>query len=111
VKPIEWTGSSLEVVRGFPEIVRQQFGYQLYRVQTGLDPYEWKPMSSIGTYVREIRIHVRDEYRVIYVTTFEETVYVLHAFQKKTRKTTKRDLTLATSRLTEVIKNRRGKKP
>jgi len=111
VKPIEWTRSSLEVVRGFPEVARQQVGYQLYRVQTGLDPSDWKPMNSIGANVREIRIHVRDEYRVIYVATFEEAVYVLHAFQKRTRKTTKRDLSLATTRLAEVIKKRRGKKP
>ena len=103
-------GSSLEVVRGFPEIARQQVGYQLYRVQTGFDPSDWKPMTSIGANVREIRIHVRDEYRVIYIATFEEAVYVLHAFQKKARKTTKRDLSLATSRLTEVVKKRRGKK-
>ena len=79
-------------------------------MQTGLDPSDWKPMNTIGANVREIRIHVRDEYRVIYVATFEEAVYVLHAFQKKTRKTTKRDLSLATSRLTEVVKKRRGKK-
>ena len=111
MKPIEWTGSSLEAVRGFPESARQQVGYQLYRVQTGLDPTDWKPMSIIGANVRELRIHVRDEYRLIYVATFEEAVYVLHAFQKKTRKTTKRDLSLATSRLTELIKKRREKKP
>jgi phage-related protein len=111
VKPIEWIGSSLEAVRSFPEIARQQVGYQLYRVQTRLDPSDWKPMNSIGANVREIRIHVRDEYRVIYVATFEEAVYVLHAFQKKTRKTTKRDLSLATLRLGEVIKKRKRKKP
>jgi phage-related protein len=110
MKPIEWTGSSLEAVRSFPETARQQVGYQLYRVQIGFDPADWKPMNGIGTNVREIRIHVRDEYRVIYVATFEESIYVLHAFQKKTRKTTKRDLSLATSRLTEVIKKRKGKK-
>jgi phage-related protein len=68
-------------------------------------------MNTVGTNVREIRIHVRVEYRLIYVATFEEAVYVLHAFQKKTRKTTKRDLSLATSRLTEVIKKRRREKP
>ena len=109
MKPIEWIGSSLEVVRDFPEIARQQVGYQLYRVQTGFDPSDWKPMNSIGANVREIRMHVRGEYRVIYIATFEEAVYVPHAFQKKTRTTTKRDLSLATSRLTEV-KTRRGKK-
>jgi phage-related protein len=104
-------GSSLEAVRSFPERARQQVGYQLYRVQTGIDPSDWKPMNTVGANVREIRIHIRDEYRLIYVATFEEAVYVLHAFQKKTRKTTKRDLSLATSRLAEVMKKRREKKP
>ena len=104
-------GSSLEAVRGFPEIARQQVGYQLYRVQTGLDPSDWKPINTVGANVREIRIHVRGEYRLIYVATFEEAVYVLHAFQKKTRRTTKRDLSLAKSRFTEVVKKRREKRP
>ncbi len=87
-------------LRAFPEAARQEAGFQLYRVQRGLDPIDWKPMATIGGGVREIRI--RDEagaYRVIYVATFAQAVHVLHAFQKKTQRTAKRDLDLAASRL------------
>jgi len=87
-------------LRAFPEAARQEAGFQLYRVQRGLDPIDWKPMTTIGGGVREIRI--RDEagaYRVIYVATFAQAVHVLHAFQKKTQRTAKRDLDLAASRL------------
>ena len=64
-------------------------------------------MNSVGPNVREIRIHTRDEFRVIYVASFEEAVYVLHAFRKKSRKTTKRDLSLASSRFRELVKKRK----
>ena len=73
----------------------------------GRDPDDWKPMPSIGAGVREIRI--RDEasaFRVVYVATLPEAVYVLHAFQKKTQKTEKRDIELATARLGAVLKER-----
>jgi phage-related protein len=66
--------------------------FQLRRVQQGLDPNDWKPMSSVGPGVREIRIRVGDAYRVFYVATFDEGVYVIHAFAKKARKTARRDI-------------------
>jgi phage-related protein len=110
VKRIEWAGTSLDVVRAFPETARQQIGYQLYRVQCGLDPSDWKAMNSVGPNVREIRVHIREEYRVIYVATFEEAVHVLHAFTKKSRKTPKRDLSLATARFSDLIKKQKAKK-
>lgn len=87
----------------------QQAGYQLYRVQNGLEPSDWKPMSAIGPGVREIRIQAKDQFRIIYLASFEEAVYVLHAFQKKTRKTPKHDLALARSRFKELIKERKKK--
>jgi phage-related protein len=65
----------------------------------GFEPSDWKPMSSIGSSIREIRIHKDGEFRVIYVTKLHETVYVLHAFQKKTQKTAKKDIDLAKARL------------
>ena len=82
-------------------------GYQLFRVQIGLEPSDWKSMTSIGTGVREIRIHVRDEFRVIYVAHFDDAVYVLHAFQKKTRKTPKHVIDLTKTRLKELLKKRK----
>ena len=83
---------------------RREAGYQLDRVQRGLDPDDWRPMPSIGGGVREIRVREpAGAFRVIYVATFADVVYVLHAFQKKTRQTVKRDVDLAASRLREQI--------
>jgi phage-related protein len=61
-------------------------------------------MPSIGAGVSEIRVRERAAaFRVIYVATFADVAYVLHAFQKKTRQTAKRDVDLASSRLREQI--------
>ena len=110
MKPLEWIGTSLEAVRAFGDEARKHIGYQLYRVQSGLEPSDWKPMTVVGSGVREIRVHSRkDEFRAIYVATFEEAVYVLHAFQKKSRKTPKPDLELASSRFKELVKQRKAK--
>lgn len=65
-------------------------------------PTDWKPLSTVGAGVAEIRIHGRLEHRVIYVARFEDAVYVLHAFQKKSRQTPKADLDLARARLKQV---------
>ena len=108
MKSIAFLGSSLDDLRGFPADARREAGYQLDRVQRGLDPDDWRPMPSIGAGVREIRVRERvGAFRVIYVATFADTVYILHAFQKKTRQTAKRDIDLATSRLREQMTRRR----
>lgn len=102
--PIAFLGGSLDDLRGFPADARRQAGYQLDRVQRGLDPDDWGPMPSIGAGVREIRVRERaGAFRVIYVATFADVVYVLHAFRKKTRQTAKRDVDLAASRLREQM--------
>ena len=104
MKPIAFLGTSLDDLRGFPADARQQAGYQLYRVQRGLDPDDWRPMRSIGAGVREIRVRERSgAFRAIYVATFADAVYVLHAFRKKTRQAAKRDVDLAASRLQEQM--------
>ena len=104
MKPIAFLGGSLEDLRGFRADARREAGYQLDRVQRGLDPDDWRPMPSIGAGVREIRVRERaGAFRVIYVATFADAVYVLHAFQKKTRQTAKRDVDLAASRLREQM--------
>ena len=64
-------------------------------------------MPSIGQGVREIRIHESGAFRVFYIAQFEEAVYVLHAFQKKTRRTAQRDLALARARLKQIRGERR----
>jgi phage-related protein len=64
-------------------------------VQTGHDPSDSKPMPRVGTGVREIRIHADGEYRVLYLATRPDAVYVLHAFAKKRQATPKLDIDLA----------------
>src|SRR6185369_11884512 len=103
VKAVLWVGSSREDMRAFAEDARQRAGYELYQVQCGLDPADWKPMPSVGPGVAEIRDHTRLEHRVIYIAKFEEGVYVLHAFEKKIRRTAKAHLDLARSRLRDVL--------
>jgi phage-related protein len=95
-KLVEFRGSALDDLRTFPVSARRDAGYQLDQVQQGYEPDDWKPMSTIGKGVREIRI--RDEagaFRVIYIAKFADAIYVLHCFQKKTQKTSKTDLDLA----------------
>jgi len=108
VKPITFVDSSLDDLRDFPQSARREAGFQLDKVQKGEDPDDWKPMSSIGSGVCEIR--VRDEagaFRVIYVAKFAEAVYVLHAFQKKTQKTSQKDLDLAKDRYSKLTSMRK----
>ncbi|MGH2610943.1 MAG: type II toxin-antitoxin system RelE/ParE family toxin, partial [Tepidiformaceae bacterium] len=101
-KPLWWVGSSLEDLRAFPAAARRESGYQLRRVQRGLMPDDWKPMASVGQGVCEVRVHTDTEHRVFYVARFAEAVYVLHAFEKKARKTSKADISLGKSRLGQV---------
>lgn len=99
VKPIEFLGDSLDRLREFSDDVKRDVGYQLDRVQHGMQPDDFKPMPTIGKGVEEIR--VRDDsgaYRVIFTARLADAVYVLHAFQKKTQATSKRDIELAKQR-------------
>jgi len=82
----------------------QEAGRQLRNVQNGREPDDWKPMASIGTGVNEIRIRDRSgAYRVIYIAKLEDAVYVLHCFEKKSQKTSRRDLEIAGARLRELL--------
>lgn len=94
-KPLILLGSSRRDLRAFPELPRRLAGFQLRRVQQGLDPDDWKPMPTVGPGVREIRIHIEGARRVFYVATLADAIYVLHAFEKKSQKTTKHDLEMA----------------
>lgn len=105
--PIVWCGDSLRKVRGFPEGARGEGGHQLNRVQQGLDPSDWKPMTTVGIGVREIRIHHDGEFRVLYVAKFPEAIYVLSAFEKKSRQTPQNEIRLAADRLRSVMEGRR----
>lgn len=98
-KPVAWLGSTLADVRAFPKVARERLGYALDRVQRGLEPPDWKPMPSVGPGVREIRVQVGRQFRVLYVTRFAEAIYVLHAFEKKSQKTAAADIARAQKRL------------
>jgi len=105
MKPIKFLGDSLKALRQFPKNARQDAGYQLEQVQDGRAPDDFKPMPSIGTGVQEIRIW--DEsgtFRVIFTARLKDAVYVLHAFQKKTRTTAKSDIEIARRRYAELIR-------
>ena len=78
--------------------------YEMDRVQHGLDPSDWKPMPSVGAGVREIRIKVGLQFRVIYIARLSDGIHVLHGFQKKTQKTAKRDIDLAKKRLQRLTR-------
>lgn len=96
-KPVEFVDCDLN---DFPPDAKQRAGYQLFLVQQGDDPNDWKPMASVGPGVREIRVKGKDgAFRVFYVVSRPEAIYVLHAFQKTTQKTEKRDIDLAKARL------------
>ena len=102
-KRVVWLGSSKADLKALPKTVLAQAGYELFLVQCGLEPTDWKPMSAVGRGVREIR--VRDSsgaFRVIYLMSRPEAVYVLHCFQKKTQATSQSDIELAQKRLKMV---------
>jgi phage-related protein len=104
-KEIRWVGSSYEDLLDFPHDPRREAGFQLGKVQAGLDPDDWKPFDDIGPGVREIRI--RDAsgiFRVMYVAKFAETIFVLHCFRKKTEATAKRDKDIAETRYRAIVR-------
>jgi phage-related protein len=108
MKPVRFLGDSLQCLRDFPVDTRQDAGYQLDKVQRGLQPDDFKPMPTIGKGVEEIRI--RDNsgiYRVIYTARFVDAVLVLHAFEKETQRTSQRDIEIARARFREMMRDRR----
>jgi phage-related protein len=105
-KPINWIGSSRDDIGSFPDDARRKAGFQLRAVQSGEDPIDFKPMSTVGKGVQEIRIRTENAYRIFYVARFEEAVYVLHAFQKKTQKTAKQDLKIGQQRYQQMMEYR-----
>ena len=108
MKPVRFLGDSLKCIRDFPEDAKHDSGYQLDKVQRGDQPDDFKPMPSIGKGVEEIRIwDDSGAYRVIYTARLADAVYVLHAFQKKTQATSKRDIDTAKERYTQLMKGRK----
>ena len=102
MKPLRFVGSSLDDLRSFPVEARRHAGFELYAIQRGLEPSDWKPMKTVGSGVREIRIRVLGEWRILYVAKFADAVYILHAFQKKTQKTSRSDIEIARKRFKQI---------
>ena len=108
-KPIEFRGSALSDLRAFPEAARRTAGFQLDRLQCGLEPGDWKPLTTVGAGVREIRIaDGSGAFRVMYVAKFASAIYVLHCFQKKTQRTRASDIDVATRRYRELVREIRS---
>lgn len=107
-KPINWVGTSKGDLCSFPEDARRKAGFQLRALQRGEAPADFKPISIVGKGVEEIRIWTEDTYRIFYVARFDEAVYVLHAFQKKTQKTTKQDIKVGQQRYQQMIQYRKS---
>lgn len=108
MKPVRFLGDALKSLRDFPEDAKQDAGFQLDKVQRGEQPDDFKPMPSIGKGVEEIRVwDDSGTYRVVYTARLADAVYVLHAFQKKTQATSKRDIDIAKERFAQLTKGRK----
>lgn len=108
-KQILWVGSAYDDLLAFPKNSRREAGFQLGKVQAGLDPTDWKPFDDVGAGTKEIRIKdASGIYRVMYVAKFEEAIYVLHCFQKKV--TSKQDKAIASARYRAVVSARKETK-
>ena len=108
MKALRFVGSSLDDLRDFPAEARRQASFELYAIQRGGDPSDWKPMGDVGSGAREIRIHVLGEWRILYVAKFGDAVYVLHAFQKKSQQTRREDIALARRRYRQIEERHDG---
>ena len=103
MRPVRFLGNSLKSLRDFPDDARHDAGYQLDKVQRGGQPDDFKAMPGIGKGVEEIQVsEPSGAYRVVFVARRVEAVYVLHAFQKKTQATPKKDLEIAKKRLGQL---------
>jgi len=106
-KPLIWVGDSLGMVRSFPEAVKDELGVALYQAQLGGKHVKAKPLRDIGPGVLEIvSDHRGDTFRAVYTVRFAGRVYVLHAFQKKSKSgiaTPKTEIDLIKQRLRRAI--------
>jgi phage-related protein len=112
-KPLRWLGASYRELTSFPPLARSQAGYDLGRLQVGQEPADWKPMESVGPGAREIRIRTFDggvvQHRVICVAKYQDVIYVLHAFGKKTEQTSPHNLHVARARYREMLEDRQSR--
>lgn len=108
-KPVSFLGSSYADLVAFPDAARSVAGHELWQVQQGLMPSDFKPMPTVGAGAYEIRIHEKGQWRVIYVAKHVDAVYVLHCFSKKTQQTAQSDIDLAAKRYRLMVQNLQAK--
>ena len=107
MKEINWTGSTKQDLIDLGDDACDRIGYQLDKVQNGMEPSDWKPMPTVGRSVKEIRVRTGgNAYRTIYIATLADAVHVLHVFQKTTQQTEQKDIDLAKRRLARILRNR-----
>ncbi|HEV7238121.1 MAG TPA: type II toxin-antitoxin system RelE/ParE family toxin [Thermoanaerobaculia bacterium] len=103
MKPVRFVGTARDDLAAFPEPARRAAGYELFMVQVGREPSDFKPLPDVGAGVHEIRVRDRSgAFRLIYVARFDEAIYVLHAFQKKTPKTSRVHIEMARRRYRRI---------
>jgi phage-related protein len=95
---LNFVGSAKEDLAAFADDAKREAGFDLWQVQLGLMPRDFKPMPTVGAGAYEIRVKVGTQWRVIYVANRADAVYVLHCFQKTSQKTAKPDIDLAARR-------------
>lgn len=106
-RDLEFLGSSLDDLRKFPKSIRGVAGTELHRIQRGETPLHGRSMKTVGAGVFEIKIKDRQgAFRVFYVAKFDDVVYVLHAFQKKSQKTSKQDIATGQQRYKDMLELR-----
>jgi phage-related protein len=104
MKPVEFLGDSLDALQRFPRSARRNAGFELDKVQRGLDPDDWKPMKTVGAGVNEIRVRdAAGAFRVIYVARLADAIFVLHCFKKKSQRTPAGDIEVARGRYKQLI--------
>jgi len=104
MKPARFLGAAREALARFPKAARLRAGHELFMVQAGREPADWRPMPAIGAGACEIRVRVPGgAFRVFYVASLGDAVYVLHACQKKTMRAARRDLEIAAQRYREAV--------
>ena len=106
-KKIDWRGSSLKDLRNFPVDVKKRAGYELEQIQQGLPPTQWKSVNDWGAGVVEIKIDAfAGTFRVVYIAKFEDAIYILHCFAKKTQQTCLTDIAIIKTRYAEIVRER-----
>lgn len=111
MKQAIFLGDSLDALTQFPAEAKRESGYQINKIQEGLMPDDWKPVNTVGQGTYEIRIRTnlpKEHYRVFYVAKFDDAVYILHAFQKKTQKTAKPDIERGKAIYRQLMKDLQG---